>query len=116
MLGVLSLRDLMLDIFFDWALGKPNLSHPYLRKSLAFPVWVYYFGIIMNLPLRFSWAILLSPGFWHVSPLTIFLLAIIEVFRRAFWVLLRLESENSLNVGKFRISVDLPLPFAVIED
>ncbi|KAJ3321900.1 hypothetical protein HDV06_003766 [Boothiomyces sp. JEL0866] len=98
------------DIFFDWGLFQVG----WLRKEIVFPPWVYYMGIVVNFPLRFTWAVLLAPNYWNafsMSPFLVYMFAILEILRRSFWAVLRMENEHSNNVGQFRVTKELPLPF-----
>jgi hypothetical protein len=106
------------DIFFDWGLGNANAPNKYLRKELSFPIWFYYMSMVLNLLFRFTWMILLAPNYWSYfteAPVIVYCLACLEMFRRCIWVLIRMENEHSNNVGQFRVTKDLPLPFEIGE-
>lgn len=45
-----------------------------------------------------------------------FVLACLEIFRRAVWNIFRLENEHLNNCGKFRVCDDVPLPFETQTD
>lgn len=104
------------DVYFDWGLLSKNEENPYLRKEITFPRWFYFFAIGMDAVLRFTWIVLLSPNYWQtftVAPVIVYGLALFEIVRRAIWVLIRMENEHANNVGQYRVTKDLPMPFAI---
>jgi len=70
------------------------VSYPLgLRSQRWFPQnWIYYQAIIGNFFMRCSWAIAISP---HLSfpPVWNTILALIEIYRRAQWLVFRTENE-----------------------
>lgn len=71
--------------------------------------WFYYFGIIEDLILRFSWTLsmsLIQAGYIE-GDVMITILSPLEVFRRFIWNYFRLENEHLNNVGKFRAVRDI---------
>ncbi len=69
-----------------------------LRDRLYYP-WIafYYFAGIINLVLRFTWLLTLSPSFLKnllYKTLTVTVLGILETFRRTLWNYFRVELEN----------------------
>ena len=62
--------------------------------------------------LRFNWIFyaIYSQEVQH-SALLSFLVSLSEVFRRGMWTLFRVENEHCTNVGRFRASRDVPLPY-----
>lgn len=71
--------------------------------------WIYYFGIIEDLILRFGWTLsmsLIEAGFIE-SELMMTILSPLEVFRRFMWNFFRLENEHLNNCGKFRAVRDI---------
>lgn len=71
--------------------------------------WFYYFGIIEDLILRFSWTLsmsLIQAGYIE-GDVMMTILSPLEVFRRFIWNYFRLENEHLNNVGKFRAVRDI---------
>ncbi|ROT36887.1 EXS family protein [Sodiomyces alkalinus F11] len=115
-----SLYSLWWDVTKDWDLtlfsparrGGTSLreQHPYgLRGRLAFrqPV-VYYAVIALDLVLRCTWATRLSG---RLAPLNdregfLFLLQLLEVFRRWVWIFFRVEAEFIRNSSSAGLGVD----------
>ena len=64
--------------------------------------------------LRFNWIfyIIFGNGLQH-SALLSFLISLSEVGRRAMWTVFRVENEHCTNVGRFRASRDVPLPYDI---
>ena len=103
------------DILIDWSLGHFKAEWPLLREPLGFnwPVF-YYVAMILDPPLRFNWLpYVLVAGELQHSALLSFFVALTEIFRRSFWSLIRVENEHMTNVGMFRASRDIPLPYNV---
>ncbi|KAI8917234.1 EXS family-domain-containing protein, partial [Powellomyces hirtus] len=104
------------DVWFDWGLFQPKAKHKYLRKVIVYPKWVYLSAIGTNFVLRLSWVFLLSPNNWGLfkdARLLVYLQALLELFRRFVWCIIRMENEHTNNIGKFRAVTEVPLPFRV---
>lgn len=103
------------DIYYDWSLGDPRAKHRFLRKELAYKkVWWYYGAMIVDPILRFNWVLyLIIPLQLQHSAVTGFCAAVGEVCRRGMWSIFRVENEHCTNVGRFRASRDVPLPYYV---
>ena len=101
------------DVLIDWSLGHANAEWPLLREPLGFnwPV-AYYFAMVVDPLIRFNWIflIVLSDELQR-SAMTPFIISLTEILRRAFWALFRVENEHMTNVGMFRASRDIPLPY-----
>ncbi|CAI6304982.1 unnamed protein product [Periconia digitata] len=103
------------DVYYDWSLGDPHAKHPFLRQTLGYKrAWWYYTAMVIDPLLRFNWI------FYAVIPLqvqhsaiTSFCVALSEICRRGMWSLFRVENEHCSNVGHFRASRDVPLPYEV---
>ena len=69
----------------------------------------YYFAIVEDLVLRFSWSIslVLSDRFSDYKEDIVSLFAILEVVRRFIWNFFRLENEHLNNCGQFRAVRDI---------
>jgi len=86
------------DITMDWGLMDANFG--YLREKRLFPYkHFYYWAIVSNLVLRFSWTLTLTPFAifnqpnlyqYVIVPLVVFF----ELFRRFQWTILRVEYEH----------------------
>jgi hypothetical protein len=77
--------------------GTDTGLDPYgLRRTRVFSETSYYYTMIfVDLVLRFAWALKLSPHLEHYYDIEggIFLLEVLEVFRRFLWVFFRVETE-----------------------
>ncbi|CBY24977.1 unnamed protein product [Oikopleura dioica] len=101
------------DLIHDWGfLLTKNQKIPFLRDDLAYTSRTgtnnfYYFAILENTLLRFSWIVQVSTKqfknsstFEKATISTVVLL--LEMFRRFIWNFLRLENEHFNNCGEFR--------------
>lgn len=70
--------------------------------------------MILDPILRFNWIFyaIFSGGLQH-SALLSFLISFTEILRRGMWTLFRVENEHCTNVGRFRASRDVPLPYDI---
>ncbi|KAK4986779.1 transcription-associated protein 1 [Elasticomyces elasticus] len=85
----------------------------FLRETLGFKRrWIYYAAMIIDPILRFNWVFyaIFAHDIQH-STIVSFLVSIAEVLRRGMWSLFRVENEHCTNVGRFRASRDVPLPY-----
>jgi hypothetical protein len=103
------------DIYYDWSLGDPHAKHPFLRKELGYKkVWWYYTAMCIDPVLRFNWVMYtITPLQLQHSAVTSFCVSLSEIFRRGMWSVFRVENEHCTNVGRFRASRDVPLPYYV---
>ncbi|XP_024084692.1 xenotropic and polytropic retrovirus receptor 1 isoform X2 [Cimex lectularius] len=99
------------DIKMDWGLMDSNAGeNKFLREEIVYSSKsFYYFAIIEDLILRFSWAIsyILTENGWIGGELMTSVTAPLEVFRRFVWNFFRLENEHLNNCGKFRAVRDI---------
>ena len=105
------------DVAMDWSLGNPYARHPFLRDNLAYRrIWMYYVAMVLDPILRFQWIFyaIYAHDVQH-STLVSFFVGLAEVFRRGMWMLFRVENEHCNNVGRFRASRDIPLPYSLPE-
>ncbi|KAL8828149.1 MAG: hypothetical protein Q9191_002755 [Dirinaria sp. TL-2023a] len=103
------------DLAMDWSLGNPYAEQPFLRDVLGYKrPWVYYLSMIQDVILRFNWIfyVIFSSELQH-SALLSFFVGFSEICRRGIWTLFRVENEHCTNVGRFRASRDVPLPYAL---
>jgi hypothetical protein len=91
------------DVAIDWELTlfssreRASPEHPWgLRRRLHFDMKeLYYVAIAMDLLLRCTWSLKLSPHLDHFNDLEggIFVLELLEVLRRWIWIFFRVETE-----------------------
>lgn len=103
------------DLAMDWSLCNPYSEHPFLRDVLGYKrPWVYYLAMILDPILRFNWIFYaIFSGELQHSALLSFFVGFSEVCRRGIWTLFRVENEHCTNVGRFRASRDVPLPYDI---
>jgi len=96
----------------DWGLGNRYSKNKFLRDRLLYPSKNFYYCIMGgNFLLRLMWTLSLSNGVVLLFNDPLFLstfVAIIEVFRRGMWNLLRMENEQVANVGKYKTIHEIP--------
>lgn len=70
--------------------------------------------MVLDPLLRFNWIFyaIYSHDLQH-SALLSFVVSLSEIFRRGIWSLFRVENEHCTNVGRFRASRDVPLPYDI---
>ncbi|EZG05898.1 hypothetical protein H106_04392 [Trichophyton rubrum CBS 735.88] len=103
------------DLAMDWSLCNPYSKNPYLRDFLGFRRrWVYYVAMVIDPILRFNWILyaIFIHDIQHSAVLS-FAVALSEVCRRGMWAIFRVENEHCTNVGRFRASRDVPLPYDI---
>ena len=99
-----SLYSFYWDVAKDWDLTllgprreRASPQHAWgLRERLAFrPVGVYYVVVALDLVLRCTWSMKLSPHLDHFADFEsgIFLIEFLEVLRRWVWIFFRVETE-----------------------
>lgn len=92
------------DVARDWDLSlfstpqeRNNPEHPWgLRRHRYFHAKEFYYAaIIMDALLRCTWSLKLSPHLDHFNDLEggIFMMEVLEVFRRWVWIFFRVETE-----------------------
>lgn len=86
------------DIKKDFGFLEPNSKNLFLRDRLYYPYKSFYYSVIfINLILRFTWTLTLSPNalknILYKTMITT-LLGIFETFRRTIWNYIRVELEN----------------------
>lgn len=98
------------DVAKDWDLtlfspswDRNNPDHPYglRRKLLIHQPAVYYSVIGLDLILRCTWTLKLSPHLDHVADMegAVFVIEFLEVFRRWVWIFFRVETEWLRNLS-----------------
>lgn len=73
--------------------------------------------MIIDPILRFNWILyaIFGDNIQHAALLSFFV-ALSEILRRAMWTIFRVENEHCTNVGRFRASRDIPLPYGIESD
>lgn len=98
------------DVAKDWDLSlfsssqeRNNPEHEWgLRRHTHFHAKEMYYGaIIIDLMLRCTWSFKLSPHLDHFNDLEggIFLMELLEVFRRWMWIFFRVETEWGMHLS-----------------
>lgn len=107
-----SLYTWVWDVSMDWGLGRPQYKFLGDRQMFS-RVWVYYAAIVADLFLRLAWTVTLIPPHssqWlplYLQPITM----VLELFRRTFWGMFRLENEHLRNTQGFRRVDFIPLHY-----
>lgn len=102
------------DIYMDWGLLRTKEPGRYgLRDKLNYPTWFYYYAIVSDLILRFTWLITIMPlgnpnSAFNNFQVMSFILILSECFRRAQWSLIRVENEQNNNFEKYRTIPIIP--------
>ncbi|KAM7268075.1 hypothetical protein ACFE04_010241 [Oxalis oulophora] len=108
------------DLVIDWGLLRSDSKNRWLRDKLAVPhKSVYFVAMVMNGILRLAWMQTVV-GFTALPILHNKVLVAIgsslEVIRRGLWNFFRVENEHLNNVGHFRASKSVPLPFNIDDE
>ncbi|CAK9099574.1 SPX and EXS domain-containing protein 1 [Durusdinium trenchii] len=102
------------DVAMDWGLGRPQ--HALLRKRLMLETIFqsrkpYYVAIAADFCLRYTWALTVVPSVNETFVLSTGALTALEVTRRSFWGVLRVENEHLNNTRSYRSTEYIPLYF-----
>ena len=97
----------------DWGLLRSKAKETYgLRHKLAYPRAFYYVAAVTNLFLRFTWLITLTltekDNEFFFSFKWISIVALLELYRRWQWALIRIENEQLNNYEKYRTLLTIP--------
>ncbi len=80
------------DLKYDWLLLDVTARRKLLRNKITYPMKFYYILLFVNLLLRCSWALTLSPNivknFLGSPQVFILLFAFLEIVRRGIWNML----------------------------
>ncbi|KAF9652632.1 hypothetical protein BDM02DRAFT_2541909 [Thelephora ganbajun] len=100
------------DLLTDWSMLRTHAKYPLLRDEVlcADHLPLYYFAIITNLVIRFSW-IMYFPSQGLPFKVRTFIVAMLEMLRRWQWNFLRLENEHLGNIDQYRVTRNIPLPY-----
>ena len=86
---------------------------------MVYPSWFYYYAMLSNLILRFTWALNYVEPYLtrrESQEALIFFLGIADLFRRAQWCLIRLENEQIHNIDSYRTILAIPAVKEVVDD
>ncbi|KAK7203784.1 EXS family-domain-containing protein [Myxozyma melibiosi] len=106
------------DVHKDWDLTifvpaskRPEMAHRGLRPITYFPASFYYLAVVLDLGLRFTWSLKLSPHLYFFNDFEggVFVLEVMELFRRWIWLFLRIETEWIRATGA---GMRVPLPMS----
>lgn len=117
--SVVAVYQLYWDLYKDWGLLRTNSKNYLLRDELMLNrKSLYYASMGLNTILRFAWLQSVTQiRFFGVDRhFTDWFFASLEVVRRVHWNFYRLENEHLNNVGKFRATKAIPLPFVNVDD
>lgn len=109
--------QLLLDVAKDWDLtlfdsearNAPDLKAFGLRRRLHVgPPILYYLVIALDLLLRCTWSLKLSPHLGRIADWegSIFVIELLEVIRRWIWIFFRVETEWIRNTNVTGLDVD----------
>jgi hypothetical protein len=99
----------------DWSLLQPQANKRFLRDVRGYKsTWWYYCAMIIDPILRFNWIFyaIYTHDVQHKSVVSFFV-SLSECTRRGIWTIFRVENEHCTNVGRFRASRDVPLPYDI---
>lgn len=101
------------DLKMDWGLFDSNAGeNKLLREEIVYAYKAYYyFAIVEDFILRFTWSLSVSIGEGLLLQREILrtLLVSLEIFRRFVWNFFRLENEHLNNCGQFRAVRDISI-------
>ncbi|KAJ8546043.1 hypothetical protein K7X08_018626 [Anisodus acutangulus] len=117
--GITTVANTCWDIVMDWGLLQRN-SKKTLGDKLLVPYKIVYFvAIVLDIILRLVWMQLVLDfqelPFLHQKAF-VAIVACLEILLPGMWNFFRLENEHLNNVGKYRASKSVPLPFNYDED
>ena len=104
------------DIIMDWGLMKQkdrSQDNFLLRENVTYPSYFYYFMMVINLILRFTWLLTILPNsvlhtYFEDENLVIMIVCLLEVIRRFLWTVIRIEHEILNNSEHYRDVLELP--------
>jgi hypothetical protein len=80
-------------------------------------IWWYYAAMVIDPILRCNWIFyVIYAHELQTSSMVAFFIGLSEVLRRGLWTLFRVENEHCNNVGRFRASRDVPLPYEIEDE
>ncbi|KAG0554364.1 hypothetical protein M758_12G087500 [Ceratodon purpureus] len=102
------------DTVIDWGLLRRDSKNKWLRDDLLLKrKWIYFASMALNVILRLAWLQSMTHLTFGALDNSImdFIFAALEIFRRGHWNFYRLENEHLNNVGRYRATKQVPLPF-----
>ncbi|KAF5356935.1 hypothetical protein D9756_006619 [Leucocoprinus leucothites] len=101
------------DLLMDWSLLRAHAKHFLLRDELGYSnhIYLYYFAIVTNCLIRFAWVIYI-PEHGPNTLIRTFIVGFLEMLRRVQWNFYRLENEHLGNMDQYRVTREVPLPYA----
>lgn len=101
------------DIKMDYGMLQQGPNFP-LRNKLSYSKrQLYYVAMVLNLFMRFAWALTISPDLVYkfVRPeFFLMILYLIEMFRRGMWNFIRVELKHIEICKDFKVCPHIPLP------
>ena len=108
-----SLYSYSWDIKMDYGMLQQGPNFP-LRNKLSYSKkQLYYVAMVLNLFMRFAWALTISPDFVYkfVRPeFFLMILYLIEAFRRGMWNFIRVELKHIEICKDFKVCPHIELP------
>ena len=95
------------DVYVDWGLVRKS-KNLFLRDKILYPKIWYYFAIVVDATLRFSWTwnfININKEYDEWKNLV---MALLEGYRRIQWCIFRIENENCSNPENYRTILAIP--------
>ena len=95
------------DVYVDWGLARKS-KNLFLRDKILYPKVWYYFAIVIDATLRFSWTwnfININKEYDEWKNLV---MALLEGYRRIQWCIFRIENENCSNPENYRTILAIP--------
>jgi len=101
------------DFVMDWSLLRPHAKHFFLRDELGYSnhIYLYYISIVTNVMIRFAW-VMYIPEKGPSMLIRTFVVGFLEMLRRVQWNFYRLENEHLGNMDQYRVTREVPLPYA----
>ena len=98
---ITSIYTYVWDLKYDWLLIQRGSFRFFLRDKISYPKSFYYILIVVNLFLRCSWVLTISPDisnkFLGSSEVFLLLFAFLEIVRRGIWNMLFVEAAHIQN-------------------
>ncbi|XP_952539.1 G-protein associated signal transduction protein, putative [Theileria annulata] len=108
-----TIYNFLWDFFVDWGLSPPLNIFKRRGDRRMYRLKAYYIACLVNLLCRLTWALTVTP----IKPIEhqelshnimVFIISLVEIFRRIVWVTFRLETEHLLNSYKYRTALWVP--------
>ncbi|KAF8201829.1 EXS family protein/ERD1/XPR1/SYG1 family protein [Pholiota molesta] len=104
------ITHLINDLLMDWSVLRLRSPHFLLRPELVYTNYVP----VTNILIRFIWIIYI-PQSGPSMMLRSFIAGMLEMLRRWQWNFFRLENEHLGNMDQYRVTREVPLPYAIDE-